>query len=242
MLTSILYNLISNAIKYRSLDRPLEITITAQEDGDYIRIDVVDNGIGLDVERYKEKLFGLYKRFHTHTEGKGIGLFLVKLQTEVLGGKVDVKSTPGKGTTFSIYIKSTFHHADQVLVDNEIHKLYFDAPSNSMVTIWKRDIVESEFTLAGTQVLEIIRSYNASNWISDITSRAAMKEKGMEGLRLKFLQELLRLGIKRMAIVCTNQQELADYTSAALPDAGVDFLFFETVSEASDWLKKHPSR
>lgn len=107
MITSILYNLISNAIKYRSPDRKSIITIESSIHQDLIKIDITDNGLGLDVDRYKEKLFGLYKRFHTHTEGKGIGLFLVKLQTEALGGKVSVKSIPGQGTTFSILLKFT---------------------------------------------------------------------------------------------------------------------------------------
>jgi signal transduction histidine kinase len=106
MINSILYNLISNAIKYRSLERRSIIVVRALAINDHIRIEVTDNGLGLDVEKYREKLFGLYKRFHNHTEGKGIGLFLVKLQTEALGGHVDVQSVLGEGTTFSITLKT----------------------------------------------------------------------------------------------------------------------------------------
>ena len=120
MIGSILYNLISNAIKYRSPNRKSIICIKAQIIDDHIKIEVSDNGLGLDVEKYKEKLFGLYKRFHTHTEGKGIGLFLVKLQTEALGGKVQVKSVLGEGTTFSILLKTT----DSIEVpENDVHAL-----------------------------------------------------------------------------------------------------------------------
>ena len=119
MISSILYNLISNAIKYRSTDRKPVIRISAVVTNDQIRIDVADNGLGLDVERYKEKLFGLYKRFHTHTEGKGLGLFLVKLQTEALGGKVMVSSVKGEGTTFSIVLKLTMPMDEPVLMDLE---------------------------------------------------------------------------------------------------------------------------
>jgi signal transduction histidine kinase len=105
MLTSILYNLISNAIKYRSPDRLPQIVVSSCLEKNFIRIKVSDNGLGIDLERFKEKLFGLYKRFHTHTEGKGLGLFLVKLQTEALGGSIDIESTPGEGTTFTVSIK-----------------------------------------------------------------------------------------------------------------------------------------
>ncbi|NBW37684.1 MAG: hypothetical protein EBR30_22225, partial [Cytophagia bacterium] len=53
------------------------------------------------------KLFGLYKRFHTHTEGKGLGLFLVKLQAESLGGSVNIQSKPGIGTTFTVLLNAS---------------------------------------------------------------------------------------------------------------------------------------
>ena len=61
-----------------------------------------DNGLGIDLVRNSDKIFGLYKRFHSHTEGKGMGLFMVKTQVETLGGKISVKSEVGKGTEFLI--------------------------------------------------------------------------------------------------------------------------------------------
>ncbi|GCC49908.1 hypothetical protein SanaruYs_01220 [Chryseotalea sanaruensis] len=105
MVHSILYNLISNAIKYRSYERPLVITLRSQRIGKQIQIEVQDNGLGIDLVQYKDKLFGLYKRFHTHTEGKGLGLFLVKLQAESLGGSIKVSSKPGVGSTFTILLE-----------------------------------------------------------------------------------------------------------------------------------------
>lgn len=102
MVHSILYNLISNAIKYRSYERPLVITLRSQKIGKQIQLEVQDNGLGIDLVQFKDKLFGLYKRFHTHTEGKGLGLFLVKLQVESLGGNIKVSSKPGVGSTFII--------------------------------------------------------------------------------------------------------------------------------------------
>jgi signal transduction histidine kinase len=105
MINSILYNLINNGIKYKHPNRNPHIKVSTQKADDYLRIDVQDNGLGIDIERHKEKLFGMYKRFHTHLEGKGLGLFLVKLQTESLGGRVEVNSIPGLGTIFSVYLK-----------------------------------------------------------------------------------------------------------------------------------------
>jgi signal transduction histidine kinase len=102
---SVFYNLISNAIKYRHPDRQPSISIQSNLIGEYIQIDVADNGLGIDLETHKNNLFSLYKRFHFHVEGKGLGLYLVKTQLGALGAKIDVKSTEGVGTVFSLFIK-----------------------------------------------------------------------------------------------------------------------------------------
>ncbi|WP_242928724.1 PAS domain-containing protein [Pontibacter vulgaris] len=103
---SIMLNLISNALKYRSPDRKLYLQVKTLRLHGYICLMVSDNGLGIDLEKEKEKVFGLYKRFHHDKEGKGIGLHLVKTQTELLGGKVEVESQVGVGTTFHVYFKS----------------------------------------------------------------------------------------------------------------------------------------
>jgi signal transduction histidine kinase len=113
MIGSILYNLVSNAIKYRSPERNPLIRIRVHQKEDIVTIEVSDNGLGLDVHRFKDKIFGLYKRFHTHTDGKGIGLFLVKLQAETLGGGVDIFSTPEQGTTFVVSLRSVAPEQDE---------------------------------------------------------------------------------------------------------------------------------
>jgi signal transduction histidine kinase len=103
---SILYNLISNAIKYRDPERKPVISIKTSLEGDMVCIRVSDNGLGIDLTKHKSNMFNLYKRFHLHMEGKGLGLYLVKTQAVAMGGSVDVESQPEKGTTFLIYLKS----------------------------------------------------------------------------------------------------------------------------------------
>jgi signal transduction histidine kinase len=66
-----------------------------------------DNGMGIDLVKKLEQVFGLYKRFHHHVEGKGMGLFLVKTQVELLGGKISIESEVNAGTKFTITIKET---------------------------------------------------------------------------------------------------------------------------------------
>ena len=70
-------------------------------------IDVSDNGLGIDLARHSGDLFKLYKRFHTHIEGKGLGLYLVKQQVEKMNGRIEVSSAPGEWTRFSVFIKES---------------------------------------------------------------------------------------------------------------------------------------
>jgi signal transduction histidine kinase len=99
---SIFYNLISNAIKYRSEERELEIKISTKIDNERKVIIFSDNGIGIDLEKNKDNIFGMYRRFHTHVEGKGLGLYLVKSQMDILGGEIKIESDLEKGTTFTL--------------------------------------------------------------------------------------------------------------------------------------------
>lgn len=103
---SILYNLISNAIKYRSHERNPIIKINSFLHNERLVIRVKDNGLGIDLVKHGNKLFKLYSRFHQHTEGKGIGLHLIKTQTEAMGGKIKLKSEVERGTTIYIILKT----------------------------------------------------------------------------------------------------------------------------------------
>lgn len=101
-LESIFYNLISNAIKFRASHRKQNITIQIQDTDTEFLITVSDTGIGIDLNLHSEHIFGLYKRFNFETEGKGLGLHMVKTQVETLGGKIEIQSRPNQGTTFTI--------------------------------------------------------------------------------------------------------------------------------------------
>lgn len=103
-LYSILYNLISNSLKYKSDFRQLELIIKAERDKRGYVLTVRDNGSGMDMHLVRHQLFQLYKRFHPNTHGKGIGLYLVKTQVQALNGKIEVESAPDQGTTFKIYL------------------------------------------------------------------------------------------------------------------------------------------
>ena len=101
-LESIFLNLLTNAIKYREPNRQLKISIATTVEKDELIITFKDNGIGIDLEKNKDKIFGLYQRFHNYPDSKGLGLYLVKSQVESMGGTISVASNVGKGTTFTI--------------------------------------------------------------------------------------------------------------------------------------------
>lgn len=100
---SILYNLLSNAIKYRSQERTPQIVIETKIQDAFLVIRIADNGIGIS-ENNLPKMFRMFKRFHTHVEGTGIGLYIVKRIVENVGGRIEVESTIDFGTTFRVYL------------------------------------------------------------------------------------------------------------------------------------------
>ncbi|UPT67764.1 MAG: HAMP domain-containing histidine kinase [Sphingobacteriales bacterium JAD_PAG50586_3] len=90
-LESILLNFTTNAIKYRHPGRRAFIQIkTTVEDGRKI-LQIEDNGLGIDLERYGDKLFGMYKTFHNNPDARGVGLFITKNQIDALGGSKSIK-------------------------------------------------------------------------------------------------------------------------------------------------------
>jgi PAS domain S-box-containing protein len=114
-LESIFLNLLTNAIKYRSDSRRLRITVRLIDTDDKTIITFQDNGIGIDMEKCRAKVFGLYQRFHNHPDSKGLGLYLVKTQVEAFGGTIDIDSEVDAGTIFTLtfnklYAEQSFFH------------------------------------------------------------------------------------------------------------------------------------
>ncbi|MCB0481139.1 MAG: PAS domain S-box protein [Flavobacteriales bacterium] len=101
---SIFHNLIGNALKYRNQNIDSKIHISVSKDGGIVEFIISDNGLGIDLELHKGSMFGMYKRFHEGVDGKGIGLYMTKLQVDALGGQIELQSEKGKGTTFIVKI------------------------------------------------------------------------------------------------------------------------------------------
>lgn len=104
-LESILYNIISNSIRYRHPERKPAISIKWIIENDLTILQISDNGVGIDLVKNADKIFGMYKTFSNNSDAKGIGLFITKNQIDAMGGNITVESEPNIGTTFKIYIQ-----------------------------------------------------------------------------------------------------------------------------------------
>tara|TARA_Y100001933_G_scaffold76275_4_gene77634 strand:+ start:20390 stop:22240 length:1851 start_codon:yes stop_codon:yes gene_type:complete len=103
---SILLNLITNAVKYRHPKRKPVIRFSVSKRKDYTIFSIEDNGLGIDMAKNGEKLFGMYKTFHDNNDSRGIGLYITKNQVEAMGGDIRATSELNKGTTFNVFFKN----------------------------------------------------------------------------------------------------------------------------------------
>jgi PAS domain S-box-containing protein len=101
-LENIFLNLVSNAIKFSKPGISPQIEITGFMVKDNLHLQFKDNGIGMDINKVKDRLFGLYQKFSKESKSKGLGLYLVKSHVLAMNGKITAKSEIGIGTTFEI--------------------------------------------------------------------------------------------------------------------------------------------
>lgn len=103
-LDSIISNLLTNALKYKKVKENAIVTFETKRQNEYIELIISDNGMGIDLKKYRSKLFKFKQRFHLNIEGQGIGLYLVKTQVEAIGGTIEIESTINVGTRFIVRI------------------------------------------------------------------------------------------------------------------------------------------
>ncbi|MFC5284946.1 sensor histidine kinase, partial [Pedobacter alpinus] len=103
---SVLLNLLTNALKYKKPKSDPQITFKTICNGNIKQLEVSDKGIGLDLERFKNKIFGLNQTFHGNKDAKGVGLFLVKKHITDMGGDITIESKKNEGAKFIITFKS----------------------------------------------------------------------------------------------------------------------------------------
>jgi len=242
MVNSILYNLISNGIKYRSNDRRPVIEISTHEDDDFYFISVQDNGLGIDLKQNKENLFKLYKRFHFHTEGKGLGLFLVKLQSESLGGTVEIDSEINRFTRFTVKLKKPVNIDRQVLYQESYAEIFYDARVNATGVIWKGTVTSEQYRSVFRKCLEFVRSYNTPNYIADLRLQGPIQTADQLWMFQEILPQAIRNGLKRIAGIAGNLDDplVLQYIQGInenLLKLGAVQKYFPSREAAFEWLQ-----
>lgn len=240
---SILYNLISNAIKYRSPERQPVIAVSSKIDGDAYVLEIRDNGLGIDLPTHRENLFKLYKRFHYHTEGKGLGLYLIKLQTEILGGYVEVESEINKETVFRIYLKKPEDVERQVLYQSPFATIFFDARLNATGVIWDGPLTSEQYRFVFKKCLEFVKAYNTPSYITDLSRQGFVSKEDQAWIFKDILPEAARNGLKRVAAIRPDKDlplvyEYLQDIHETLATLGARQKSFITMEEATNWIEE----
>jgi signal transduction histidine kinase len=240
MIQSVFYNLLSNAIKYQSPERRLEIKVESSKlDDQKTMIRISDNGLGIDLQAQRNNLFKLYKRFHPHVPGKGLGLYLVKTQVETLGGTIEVESTPDTGTSFMLYFSEPETVGRQIFHENEAVNLYFDAHLNIVLIDWKRQPTSKEFREAFQSVVNSVQVYHSLGWIADITNQGEISVEDQNWLFHEVVPQLVQRGLGKVALVSEDNAIAIDRVQKFLQFASINefkIKTFPTVSEAVLWM------
>lgn len=240
MINSILYNLISNAIKYRAITRPLQLRLKSKMDGDAVVLTIADNGLGINLQQFGKDLFGMYKRFHTHTEGKGLGLYLVKTQMELMGGNISVNSELNIGTTFTLTFKKPAEVEGQICYDSEYGQIYYNARLNLCGIVWKKQVTSEAYRLLFMRCLEILRLYNTPFWISDLRNQGSVPAEDQIWMLTTILPDAVNNGLSHIAVIYDPLQHNEDYRERIkqnMQNAGTLVKFFHSKHEAEAWFE-----
>ncbi|GIV38078.1 MAG: hypothetical protein KatS3mg032_2457 [Cyclobacteriaceae bacterium] len=241
MVHSVLYNLISNAFKYRSPDHPLKVIIRSylQPVAGKIMVEVADNGLGIDLKTQGQNIFKLYKRFHHHVPGKGLGLYLVKSQMDIMGGKVEVKSEPGLGTAFRLLFPVPADVDKQYFFENEAAQLYYDANINNTVIVWKRNVTSAEYRKVFEVVYETLKTYNTPGWIADLRNQGVIQPEDQQWFIENVLKAAAHNGLKRIGAVGFADPVRKDYyqrMQKITAELGIELRVFDTIEAAVAWM------
>ncbi|MBX2896021.1 MAG: hypothetical protein KF763_11295 [Cyclobacteriaceae bacterium] len=240
MIQSILYNLVSNAIKYRNPENDLKIEVTTYTLADQtVILEVKDNGLGINLQTQKENIFKLYRRFHSHVDGKGLGLYLVKTQVETLGGSIALESEVNRGTTFRVSFPYPQNLTKQIIFENDAVSIYFDAGINNTVILWQRGVSPDEFRKAYHQVLSSLKTYHSPGCIVDFTRQGVLPEAEQHWLITTVIPEAVRNGLKRIGGIGLTDPVRKNYFELILAKAnglGVELRLFSNIDEAKAWM------
>ncbi len=198
---SILYNLISNAIKYSKPNKKSVITILSYGDSKSIYIEVEDVGLGIDLVKFGNDIFKMHKRFHTHVDGKGMGLYLVKQQVEAMNGTISVKSELDKGTSFVMEFPIPKKIRFQEYYKNSFATIAYNANLFASILIWHKPPDTQKYKEILSASKEMFTNYNANKWLIDVRNLGLVSEEDRNWFSLKVFGAIISRGCKTIALV-----------------------------------------
>jgi signal transduction histidine kinase len=241
LINNIMFNLVSNAIKFRATDKKLKISITSNEDASSSFLIVRDNGIGFDEEEVRKDMFKMYKRFHTHVTGKGLGLHLVKIQVDILSGTIQVNSKRKIGTTFTIILPKATDLEFQLCFESEATVLYYNARVNALGIRWKRNVTLEELKETYLKCLEITQAYHTSNWIWEQHERMQVDNASTKWVLEHIMPQAIRSGLKKVAALIDVKNAIEfpiTEIQTAAHKTGYEINFFNAYESATLWLSQ----
>jgi signal transduction histidine kinase len=241
MVQSIFYNLLSNAIKYQSPERKLELDIySLRLEDQRTMIEISDNGLGIDLKTQRNNVFKLYKRFHPHVPGKGLGLYLVKTQVETLGGAIEVESELDFGTSFRLFFSEPETVARQVFHDSEAVSLYYDGHLNIVIIDWKQQPTSEQFREAFRAIIASLQIYRSPGWVSDLTNIGNLSEEDKQWFVLEVIPQLVSKGLKQIAVTgVTDSDKVIRFEALRklIAKNGFEARRFGSIEESLLWME-----
>lgn len=241
VIQNVLFNLVSNAIKYRSPDRSLFINVKTKRINKATILKVQDNGLGIDLNLFGKDLFKLYKRFHPHIPGKGLGLYLVKTQIESVGGSISVDSVLNEGTTFTVTFPEADNIALQTFFENEAAQLSFNANINCTIIQWKKAINDEEYKVVFNEVLRTLQIYNTPGWIANLTKQGTISEASQHWFLENVLPQAVSAGLCRIGTIGFTEPSRTDYlikVKQLCSKLGVSLRNFDSMEIATHWMEE----
>ena len=238
---SIMYNLISNSIKYRNPNEDCLIKIKTHIFENECVIEFQDNGIGIDLKKHSAQLFGMYKRFHDHLEGKGLGLFLTKQQVEAMKGSIDVQSELNVGTKFTIKFPNMplSQIKSQLFYQSDIADIYLDTVNSIATLLWKILPNRSEFREISLNNVEVFNAYHSDTWIVDFSLIIQMNALEKKWIIDEAIDQYINIGIKKIAVIQTitnSDREFWDKLNLIAKSKSLNLVFAESTEEAKEKL------
>jgi hypothetical protein len=207
---------------------------------DHIILEVKDNGLGMDLKVQQNNLFKLYQRFHHHVSGKGMGLYLVRSQMEIMDGRVEVESEVDRGALFRLIFTVPPDLSKQVFFENDSAQLYYDALINNTVIIWKKNVTSAEYRQAFETVLQTIKKYNTPGWIADLRNQGVITSEDQKWFIANVLKSAAANGLTRIAAIGFNdpiRKEYYERMIATTQSFGINLSVFETIEDGINWMK-----